>query len=172
MGNTGKMIPLTKGQVAWVDEADYDKVSKHKWCAGWTGARWYAVRTVRIGQKKRTVRMHQFIMGIVEGLEIDHRDNDGLNNRRSNLRHATRSQNFHNRQRKQSGTTSSYKGVSFCKREGMWRACIRDGAVGIGSQRRAYRSLGYYDAESDAAMAYNAAATASFGALNVVRGGQ
>lgn len=85
---------------------------------------------------------------------IDHIDNDGLNNRWSNLRQATRSQNAAN-SRLAKTNTSGLKGASFCKANGRWRATIKiDG-------RQAW--LGYHDTAESAHAAYMAAARARSG---------
>lgn len=100
-----KLIPLTQGKFEKVDDEDFEKVSKFKWCADKHkgGMRWYAQR--RIG--KATQRLHQFILPNVK--EVDHKDRDGLNNQKTNLRPSSRSQNNFNRPpRKHS---SKYKGV-------------------------------------------------------------
>src|SRR5262249_39633454 len=98
-----KRIPLTKGFEALVDDEDHDALSQHKWCASRTGRGWYAVRhdrterRIRRGRRvKREINryMHHEIMGRRLGMDIDHADGNGLNNQRSNLRWATRSQNL------------------------------------------------------------------------------
>jgi hypothetical protein len=103
--------------------------------------------------------MHRVILGLADGdpTQVDHRNHDGLDNRRSNLRTATPPQNNGN-QLKRKGTTSKYKGVSRYKGR-RWRAAI---------QRR---HLGIFGSEEAAATAYNVAASEVFGEyahLNVV----
>lgn len=88
---------------------------------------------------------------------VDHRDGDGLNNRRSNLRRSTRSQNNRNKVNKKPGPSSRYLGVSWAKRSSMWSVQIRSGTSG----QVVY--VGLFKEECDAALAYNFAAEAAFG---------
>ncbi len=78
-----KEIPLTLGKVAWVDDADFDRVSAYKWHAYRGGHTFYAIRNVMLPNGKRgTLSMHALIFGKKRGFEIDHRDGNGLNNRK------------------------------------------------------------------------------------------
>jgi hypothetical protein len=138
-------------QLAIIDEADYDLVSPHRWRPYRSESGKDYAYTV-IGRK--TVFLHRLILGTAGGLDTDHRDGDGLNNRRSNLRPATRSQNVANapksRRRDGRAWTSQFKGVCWNRAEGRWQASIRvNGRL---------RFLGRYDDEVAAARAYNVAA--------------
>lgn len=109
-----KLIPLTQGLFAKVDDEDYDFLMQWKWYAGFTGKDYYAQRkeTVENGGQ-RTVWMHKVILGISESdLVGDHKDHDTLNNQKSNLRKATAVQNRHN---STPHGTSKYLGVSIKK---------------------------------------------------------
>lgn len=143
-----KTIQLTRGQFAIVDDADYSELSQYKWTAIWdrTGNRWYAART----EKRKSVRMHQRIMG---GLWIDHINGNGLDNRRENLRFCDRKQNQWNSKKRKG--TSQYKGVNLDKKAGKWRAQIKY------NNRKIW--LGRHDKEEDAALAYDSAARRLFG---------
>src|SRR5882724_11864132 len=104
-------IPLTKGQVAMVDEADYHLVAGFRWHAirSSNGRIWYAQTSFR-SCGRYAVTMHQLI---VPGVPLlDHKDRNGLNNRRGNLRPANESLNGYNTA-KQDGSLSRYKGVRF-----------------------------------------------------------
>lgn len=120
-----KLIPLTKGLFAQVDEADFDLLSRVKWYADTSNAKPRA-RNRAVGF------MHTFLL---PGLgQIDHVDGDPLNNQRENLRPASDSQNQHNKG-KQRNNTSGYKGVWRDRKSGMWRAQIAafGKSVGLGS---------------------------------------
>jgi hypothetical protein len=115
-------VPLTKGYEAIIDAADVCLVGRHLWYAKTKpGKTVYAVRSSRTG--RRTIQLHRIIMGEPEGLEVDHRDGNGLNNRRVNLRIATRAQNGKN-QRTPRNNVSGFKGVYWDSRKSRWRAQI------------------------------------------------
>ena len=85
-----KEIRLTRGRVAIVDDLDFKRLSAYKWMAkksfNSVRVRWYATRNApRDGGPRRDIKMHREIMSAAAGILIDHRDGDGLNNRRENL---------------------------------------------------------------------------------------
>ena len=116
-------VTLTKGAVAVIDADDVDMVSGWNWQLG-GGGRGYAVRHTVVDGKERNVLMHRVIAGTPDGFDTDHIDGDGLNNRRSNLRVVTTTQNTCNRRRSVSNT-SGYKGVSFNRRLNKYTASIK-----------------------------------------------
>lgn len=145
-----RLIKLTQGRFAKVDDEDYDYLNQWKWCASKRGHACYAVRAERVERGKyKAVGMHRKIMGIGIKEGIDHIDGDGLNNQRSNLRFCTRSENNRNT-RSREGSLSRFKGVSWHKGNKMWAAYIRSNKI--------LKCLGYFHVESDAAIAYNNAA--------------
>ena len=148
-----RQIPLTRGKVALVDEADYDAVAQFKWTYAKTSrAREYAARWVRREDGSRsTIYMHRFILGATRGKQVDHKNGDGLDNRRENLRFATSSQNNANRDHPGPG----YRGVYNDSRTGRYVARIK--------VRRRMRHLGCFDTAEEAACAYDTAARAAFG---------
>lgn len=89
-----KHIPLTKGQVALVDDWRYEELNQWKWQAQWNKhtKSFYAVRAEisELGQK--TVLMHRYIMGTASEMICDHRNHNTLDNQEHNLRNATYSQ--------------------------------------------------------------------------------
>jgi len=93
--------------------------------------------------------MHREMMNAPAGMLVDHRNGDNLDNRRSNLRLATPTENSCNR-RKKTGGSSRYKGVTFNRRSGKWFARIRIHGKCI--------FLGTFESEVEAARAYDAAA--------------
>jgi len=141
-------IQLTKGKVAIIDEEDFPLVSKYKWHASSNGGgKWYAATS----SKKGRFRMHSLIMGFPG--EVDHADGNGLNNRKSNLRPCTRSQNNANKL-KCVGGSSIFKGV-YLSRNKKWKAKIH--------VHRKTHYLGTFDTQEDAAQAYNVACFKFFG---------
>lgn len=114
------IIPLTQNKFAIVDDQDYHLVSGFKWSAERSsdGLRYYAVRN----DGGKIVRMHRVIMGFPDG-NVDHRDANGLNNSRSNLRVATTAQNGANN-RMPRNNTSGFRGVSWNKSHGKWQVSI------------------------------------------------
>ena len=150
-----RTIPLTQGKVALVDDADFERLNRHKWCAYKSHTGWYAVRNSVSQDGKRTqIQMHREILQTLTGMETDHKDHDGLNNQRSNLRMATHSENQHNR-KKQKGTTSQYKGVHWNRHAARWQ-----GRIGVKNQ---HIHLGYFLSQIEAAIAYDKAANQYFG---------
>ena len=84
-----KTIPLTKGYVVLVDDADYDRVvAAGPWHALPSHNVVYVAHSVVHKDGRRTtVMLHRFIMGVTDShIKLDHEDHDGLNNQRYNLR--------------------------------------------------------------------------------------
>lgn len=144
-------IPLTQGQVALVDDRAAVAVLAHKWYANRSRHAFYASRAIRHPDGTRaTLKLHTFLTGWPL---TDHINGNTLDNRRANLRQATNAENMHNR-RRYANNTSGFKGVTFHKATGMWRAQISlDG-------RRI--QLSHYATAEDAARAYDAAAREYF----------
>ena len=147
-----KTIPLSQGYLAVVDNRDFTRASKLTWHADivkFNGKRIiYAKHTFTGGGG---IRLHNFLLGMKR---VDHKDGDGLNNRRSNLRKANHAQNMANRQ-KFAGSSSQFKGVWWESANRKWRAAIKN------SRGRAH--LGYFTDEKAAAEAYNRAAREQYG---------
>lgn len=156
-----KKIPLTQGQFALVDDADFDWLNQWKWCFYKDGRTGYAGRAIKIAKtrKNKVILMHRLILKSKH--RTDHRDGDGLNNQRNNIRPASSSQNNRNRC-SALGSSSKYLGVSWKKYQKRWVAQIKDKFV---------IHLGYFIHEIDAAKAYNKAAQkyhGEFARLNVI----
>jgi hypothetical protein len=146
-----KEIVLTKGQVALVDDTDFDRVAGFRWYAQLYGSIWYALRDTWPTREK--VRMHRFILNPSEGFVVDHRDRNGLNNTRTNLRVCTQQKNTFNRIG--SVHSSRYKGVTWHKGRGRWVAQLEVSGNNVW--------LGRFRSEEQAALAYNLAAKEAFG---------
>lgn len=138
-------IQLTRGFEAVIDASDVPLVEGRNWYAAPNCGTVYAITKIRRGKTMVTAYLHREISKTPAGLCADHIDGDGLNNRRDNLRAATKSENMHNSGRK-AANTSGYKGVGWCRRLGRWRARIRT------SSGRKY--LGSYDTREAAYAAY------------------
>jgi len=147
-----RLIPLTQGKFAIVDAEDYDRLAKYKWHCRRSKNKFYAYRTER--KTRKTIGMHREILGAPPGLLVDHIDGNGLNNRKSNLRLCTYSQNTYNR-RPNRNSISKYKGVTYHKRNKKWEAKI------ILNGKFIY--LGGFDDEIEAALAYDRKAAELFG---------
>jgi hypothetical protein len=118
-------VPLTKGYEAIIDADDVPLVEGWSWSARIKANTVYACRS---GQRpsKAYILLHRSILGLPVGVICDHRDGNGLNNRRKNLRIASTAENTRN-QRRASHNTSGVKGVSLDATSGKWRAMIRAG---------------------------------------------
>lgn len=120
-------IPLSQGKVAWVSGEDYNAAMAPgpwgPWRADEDHGNWYVVRGMKLSSGKRTMQtLHTFLTGYTP--TTDHIDGNGLNNRRSNLRPATKTQNNYNKPPRPGGL-SKYKGVSWDEPNGKWRATIQ-----------------------------------------------
>ena len=83
-----KVVQLTRNKQALVSDCDFDRVNEFHWDAVLgQGDVWYAVRYEQRHGRCYTIRMHRFVLGFSTGdPDIDHRDRNGLNNQRENLR--------------------------------------------------------------------------------------
>lgn len=149
-----KIIPLTNGGECLVDDADFEFVSQWRWRKLPSG-HVYRSESIRksIGSwTKRAHYLHRVLMDAPKGMLVDHEDLNPLNNQRSNLRLATKSQNNANSEPRKNNP-SGYKGVyPYFKR---WRAQIKTSGKTI--------NLGHYDTPIEASEAYGRAALQIYG---------
>jgi hypothetical protein len=137
---------------AKVDPADYKRLRKHEWYTKRGFKSFYAhtlQRDIKTGKIKHEY-MHQMLLEAPEGMIIDHINHEGMDNRKSNLRAATYSQNRCNSKKWSGVYSSKYKGVSWHKGSRKWTAQI-------GFQKKRVH-LGYFGSEVEAAKAYDRAA--------------
>lgn len=151
-----KRIELTKGQIAWVDDWNFEWINQWKWSASWSGKTksYYAVRVKWNGGNQQYVAMHRVIMNTPRGLVCDHINHDTLLNLESNLRNCSFAENGRNRG-KGKNNTSGYKGARWAGWANKWRARIMYNGKDI--------HLGYYDTIVEAALAYDRKAKELFG---------
>lgn len=150
-------VPLNHGLEAIVGLADLPLVQDRTWTAHKNGGTVYPVTPMRRPDGGRSLtNISRVILGLDRGdpRQGDHINGNGLDNRRSNLRVVSKSQNQANSATSRSGT-SRYKGVSWDKTRGKWCAQIKvDGKQ---------TSLGRFTVETDAAHAYDVAAIEAWG---------
>lgn len=159
-----KEIKLSQGKVALIDDEDFDSISKYKWYAHKRRGIYYAGRNGNtINGKRHQIQMHRSIINVTDKkIIVDHKDHNGLNNMRINLRRCTQAQNTANKS-SHKNTSSKYLGVSFIKKTNKWRAMIMKTGTNM--------VLGSFVTEEAAASAYNYAAIkyhGSFANLNVI----
>lgn len=144
-----KLIPLTQGQFAMIDDADFEAVSQFKWHASKSCGRFYAKRGLRKSNGKLTTQfLHHFLMPGVS--MVDHIDGNSLNDQRENMRPATYRQNARGFRRKAKGKTSKFRGVYWKQKNKKWVASL--------VVHRKTLHLGIFKSETDAAHAYDSAA--------------
>jgi hypothetical protein len=145
-----KLIPLTKGQVATVDVADYEWLMQWPW-----NAYWHPRTKSYYARQAHGKLMHRLILGLTDpAIKCDHQDGDTLNNRRYNLRVATDQQNAQNRKTR-SDNKCGHVGIWWRKDVQMWQASIFDNGKP--------RHLGYFRNFDDAFFARSMAEIEVFG---------
>lgn len=136
-----KSILLSSGASALVDDDDYQTVAQYKW----NPRNGYAVTYINTYTDFCSVSMHGLIMGRRPNMDIDHINRNRLDNRRSNLRHCTRSENCLNSGPR--SPASGFKGVYWNNRKSKWR-------VELTYKGKRIR-VGHFSDREDAALAYN-----------------
>lgn len=152
-------VKLTQNKYALVDDDDFLKISQFKWCYVSYGKTGYARRMDKNG---KTIRMHHMILPFNSGFMVDHINMNGLDNRKSNLRLVTKSQNMMNGGVRKN-STSGYKGVCWNKRFNYW-------VVNIWKDYKQIH-IGSFHNKKEAAKAYNEAAKkyhGEYARLNII----
>ncbi len=149
-----KILLLTQGKIALIDDKDFLLVSEYKWRACKNRDTYYAMAHIRKNGKRTGLSMHRLILNAPEEMETDHINHNGLDNRRCNLRLVTHQQNHFNR-KGNINSSSKYKGVYWNKRDKKWQVHIWI------DYKNHY--LGRFDDEQKAAWAYDEAAKKLFG---------
>lgn len=154
-----KVIELSQGKVAVVSNRDFTRLNQFSWHV------WRPLNAPHLAYAARKIRkkdgryskafMHREVLCAPPGMEVDHRNRDGLDNRRRNLRLATASQNQANSRQHRDAQSSRFKGVTWHKGSQKWQSSIQF------QKHRFY--LGWFVSEIDAALAYNRKAIALFG---------
>lgn len=153
--NSWVRVPLTKGKSAIVSPPDFSGITRHKWHYTGNG---YAARDIWSSSKNHKILMHREILSTPNALSTDHINRNTLDNRRDNLRIATKSQNGVNIGLKKNNR-SGYTGVSLNSRNGRWEAYIKC------NYKRKF--IGYYDTLEDAVKARQLKAMELFGEFAV-----
>lgn len=139
-------IPLTQGKAAIVDVEDFEFLNQWKWYAVVFKNSSYAVRRASIDGAQKRLWMHRVLLSAPKGEDVDHRNSNGLDNRRSNLRIATRQENVMNSRPTTTRQGKRFKGIRLAA-SGRWLA-----AISVGSTRI---SGGTFLTQEDAARAYD-----------------
>lgn len=148
-------IKLTQGMTTLVDDEDFESLSKFKWCAANITGNYYSIRRYRGTDGKQYGRfMHREILNCSPAEKTDHKDGNGLNNQKDNIRICSQQQNTFNK-RISRNNKSGFKGVSWLKNTKKWYASIKI--------NRKTRNLGYFKTREEAAKAYDRAAINFFG---------
>ena len=148
-GGKMKKIPLTQGKFALVDDEDFEMVNRFKWYAVKGRHTFYAIHGIpTVDGKHRQIKMHRLLLNTPLGMHTDHKNGNGLDNRRGNIRTCTPCENKRN-SRKQINNTTGFKGV-----------CIHHGKYIVAAIKHRGRRihLGTFSSIRSAARAYDVAA--------------
>ena len=154
--------PLHGTKEILVDDEDYEMVNKYKWCVIKSKNTFYATRNIpEINKVKGTIIMHRAILGLIDTkIIVDHKNHNGLDNQKLNLRICTQKQNCANKSAHKN-STSKYLGVNKKKQ----KYINKNGEIKISESWEARimkdgksLSLKFHKTEEDAARAYDKAA--------------
>ena len=128
-GNTA-FVTLTKGYVAIIDADDLEIVNTSNWYASVKPRTVYAIRAVYNNGTQQILRLHRIIMKAPFGMEVDHINGNGLDNRKINLRVVSKNENAKNK-RMNLNNISGFKGVSWSNKRGKWLSQIQHDGTAI-----------------------------------------
>lgn len=139
-----------------VDDENFEELNQFKWGVKKDPYNFYAIREIKVNNKRHGISMHRFIMGLKreDTTVVDHKNHNGLDNRKENLRIVTRLENSQNSTSRKN-SSSKFLGVGWHKQHNKWQSRIQVNKKNI--------HLGYYEKEINAAASYNNAAIIHFG---------
>lgn len=121
-----KKIKLTQGMFALVDDMDFEYLNQWKWHYNKGRGQGRAQRSTsrKSIEGKTSIFMHRIIMNVPKDMQIDHKNGNGLDNRKENLRVCTNMENNRNKgiARK---NTSGVTGISWNKNYEKWHTYIK-----------------------------------------------
>lgn len=155
-----KIIPLSQGYETIIDDNDYDLVTQYSWHVIFKNANKIPYAQNRIWNKElkkyENWSLHRWLLRPPKNMDIDHINGNSLDNRRSNLQVVPRSMNIFNKAPyHKSKRSSQYRGVCWDKSRNKWSAHI--------CRQGKQKTIGRYDNEKDAALAYNKEAIKLYG---------
>lgn len=155
-------VALTRGMTAKVSLKDLEAVQPYNWIAQCCDGNFYAARRAKVNGKSMIVLLHRVLLNAKPGTFVDHKNGDRLDNRRSNLRLATPSQNAANRHLvwksgRRLGTTLGVTHIPELNRTNPWWAYV--------NYKGKRHHLGYFPTEEEAAKVRRKAAVKLHGAF-------
>ncbi len=152
-----KTIPVSQGRIAVVDDEDFDRVSQNSWSLKKSphDKTEYASRSIKINGKWTQISLHRFVFNARPGVRIDHKDGNGLNCQKFNLRECSHPQNLQNQRMHNKHGLKGIALITNLPAHRQWISKIRvDGKL---------KTIGHFGSALEAAAAYNAMATKHFG---------
>lgn len=147
-GYSFRRIELTRGKYAILDPEDFESLNQYRWhCTNFGYARRTGSKRSEKGRKRVAIGMHNVVFPVPEGMTVDHINRNRLDNRKANLRAATREENTWNRKFVKKGSKTRYTGIHWNKKVKKWNVRLR-----VEGRRK---SFGYYADEVEAAKVYD-----------------